>query len=164
MTRALPRVVVDTCVVVDLLTGIDPIRAERSKYVLDRHSTDYQILLPAITLTEIAGTGDIRGNHLLPEIREARVKAANKWIDASKFLVAELSERLARKAAFLAVQNQLKGPDATVLATAIEWHCTRLYTRDRGILKCDGDFPGLKILEPEDPPLAPPTLFGDGES
>ena len=159
MTKSLPRVAVDTCVVVDLLTNVDPVRAANASYLLDGHGTRYEIVLPAIVLTEIAGTGDIRGNHLLPDVRGERVAKAISWIAASRFIVAELSERLARKAADLAVEHQLKGPDGSVLATAVAWRCRNLYTRDNGILKCDGKFADLKILEPEAPPEAALELF-----
>ncbi|MEV0061262.1 PIN domain-containing protein [Nocardia sp. NPDC050718] len=159
MTKPRPRVVVDTCVVVDLLTNIDPSRARNSAYLLAGHNDRHDVILPAIVLAEIAGTGEIRGGHLTAALRDDRVNRALKWISDSKFMVAELSERLGREAAKLAVEHQLKGPDATVLATAVAWKCQKLYTRDHGILKCDGKFNGLKILEPESPPPPEPTLF-----
>ncbi|MBV7702840.1 PIN domain-containing protein [Nocardia nova] len=159
MTKSLPRVAVDTCVVVDLLTNVDPVRAANAGYLLDGHGTRYEIVLPAIVLTEIAGTGEIRGNHLPADVRGERVAAAISWISASRFIVAELSERLARKAADLAVEHQLKGPDGSVLATAMAWRCGSLYTRDNGILKCAGKFHDLKILEPQAPPEPELDLF-----
>lgn len=47
--------------------------------------------------------------------------------------------------------HQLKGPDASILATAEQWSCTQVYTRDTGLLKCDGQL-GFKITVPDDPP------------
>lgn len=47
--------------------------------------------------------------------------------------------------------HQLKGPDASILATAEQWSCTQLYTRDTDLLKCEGQF-GFKIAVPDDPP------------
>ncbi|SIM01316.1 Uncharacterised protein [Mycobacteroides abscessus subsp. abscessus] len=83
-------------------------------------------------ITEIAGAGEVRGQHLTTEVREERVAKALDWIRQSNFIVAELSERTARRAAALAVAHQL-------------------YTRDTDLLKCEGQF-GFKIAVPDDPP------------
>lgn len=57
-----------------------------------------------------------------------------------------------------AVAHSLKSADAAVLATADEWGCIRLYTRDGNLLKCDAHF-AFKITEPENPPDPEPDLF-----
>lgn len=151
MAERLKRVAVDSSVVLDLLVAVDDARASRAEYLLSGHGDRHQILLPAIAIAEIAGAGEVRGAHIPNSVREERVARALGWIRGSNFIVAELSDRTARRAAELAVTHQLKGPDASVLATTEQWSCTQLYTRDSDLLKCDGQF-GFKITEPGDPP------------
>lgn len=151
MAERLKRVAVDSSVVLDLLVAIDDAHAARTEYLLAGHRERHQIVLPAIVITEIAGAADVRGHHLTRAVREERVAKTLHWIRASNFIVAELSERTARRAAELAAAHQLKGPDASILATAEQWSCTRLYTRDAGLLKCDGQL-GFRVALPDDPP------------
>lgn len=151
MADRLNRVAVDSSVVLDLLVPVDDVHADRAEYLLAGHRDRHQILLPAIVIAEIAGAGEVRGHQLPTPVREERIAKALEWIRASNFIVAELSERTARRAAELAVAHQLKGSDATILATAEQWSCTRLYTRDHDLLKCEGQF-GFKITVPDDPP------------
>lgn len=148
----------DTCVVLDLLVPTDLDRAKRTEYVLGGHNGRYQVILPAIVVPEIAGSGKVRGDDGGKQARKQRITNAAEWIKGCTFAIAELSGRTARIAADLATEHSLKGADATVLATAQEWGCTKLYTRDDQLLKCDGKL-GFKILEPEDPPVPEPHLF-----
>lgn len=162
MTDRLPRVVVDTCVVLDLLvpakTGIGKARADRAEYLLGGHGSRHQVILPAIVIAEIAGSGLVRGDKGGAQARKERILKAAEWIRGCKFGVAELSARTARIASELATEHNLKGADAAVLATAQEWGCTRLYTRDGSLLKCEGTV-RFKVMEPEDPPPPEPDLF-----
>lgn len=162
MTDRLTRVAVDTCVVLDLLVPVDAKRAERAEYLLGGHGSRYQVILPAIVIAEIAGSGVVRGNDGGEEARQKRIADVTEWIKGCTFGIAELSARTARIAAELAIKHDLKGADATVLATAQEWGCTRLYTRDGALLKCDGSL-AFKVLEPEDPPEPEPDLFNTAE-
>lgn len=158
MTNRLPLVAVDSCVVIDLLLP-DPQPQARARWFFAQHDLAYQVVLPAIVVAEVAGAGPINGNHGGGEERQRRVDTVHAWIGDSKYLVAELTERLARQAAQLATDYSLKGCDATVLATAIAWKCTRLCTRDKGLLKVNGQIPGLSIKVPEDPPPPEDDLF-----
>lgn len=148
----------DTCVVLDLLVPVDAERAKRAEYALDGHGSRYQVILPAIVIPEIAGSGTVRGDDGGKQARKERITNAAEWIKGCTFAIAELSGRTARIAADLATEYNLKGADATVLATAQEWGCTKLYTRDDQLLNCDGKL-GFKILEPEEPPAPEPHLF-----
>jgi predicted nucleic acid-binding protein len=154
----LKRVAVDTCVILDLLIDEDADLAARAHCVLDGHGDRHTIVIPAIVIPEIAGTGNVRGTHLPKAVRAERMKAATDWIRSSNFVVAEMSERTARRAAEVAVRHNLKGPDAAVLATADEWGCQRLYTRDDALLGCDAHF-GFKIGPADDPPEPEMDLF-----
>ncbi|WP_161628499.1 type II toxin-antitoxin system VapC family toxin [Rhodococcus ruber] len=153
---------VDTCVVLDFLIGIDADASARARSLLEGHEQRHLVVLPAIVVPEIAGCPAIRGDDGGKEARAARVALAHEWITGSRFLVAELSERLARRASNLATVYNLRGPDATVLATAIEWSCGVVYTRDRGLLKCSSD--SLLVKEPpETPKLELRLLDSTGE-
>lgn len=155
MADKLTRIAVDTSVILDFLIADDKAKADRAEHLLKGHSDRYTVLLPAIVIAEIGGAGRIRGHDLPKATREERVAKALGWIRRSNFMVAELSERTARRAAEIAVEHQLKGPDASVLAIAEQWGCTHLYASDGDHTKCDGKF-GFKISEPDDPP--PPEL------
>lgn len=158
MTERLPRIAVDTCVVLDLLVPTDAKRAERAEYLLGGHGSRYQVILPAIVISEIAGSGSVRGDEGGAAARKERIAKATEWIKGCKFAIAELSRRTALIAADLATEHNLKGADASVLATAQEWGCAKLYTRDSGLLRCDGNL-AFKVLEPEDVPPPEPDLF-----
>ena len=107
----------DTCVVVDLLVPTDAKRAERAEYLLDGHGSRHQVILPAIVIPEIAGCGRVRGDDGGAQARKERILKAAEWIKGCKFGIAELSTRTARIASDLATEHNLKGADATVLAT-----------------------------------------------
>ena len=162
MADKLNRVAVDTSVILDLLIADDEAKANRAEYLLDGHGDRHIVLLPAIVIAEIGGAGRVRGHQLTKEIREERVAKALDWIRRSNFIVAELSERTARRAAEIAIEHQLKGPDASVLATAEQWNCTRLYASDGDHTKCEGRF-GFKISEPENPPEPEHDLLSELE-
>ncbi|OZF39933.1 hypothetical protein CH296_01105 [Rhodococcus sp. 14-2496-1d] len=162
MSSQLKRVVVDTCVVVDLLTGEEPEWAERARWLLAGHGELHEIVLPAIVVAEIAGCPVMLTDDKVPvDVREERTAKARDWIHGSGFVVAELSENLARRSAELAVQHRLRGADATVLATAMQWG-EALFTRDRRLLGCK--VPGLSIEVPREvpsPPESEMTLYDD---
>ncbi len=158
MADRLKRVAVDTSVVLDLLVDVDADRADRAQYLLDGHGDRHTVVLPAIVIAEIGGAPNIRGIHIPKALRQQRIAAATAWIKSSNFVVAEISERTVRRAAEIAVQHQLKGPDATILASAEEWGCDRLYAQDGDLLKCDGQF-AFPVIAPESPPEPEPNLF-----
>lgn len=81
-----------------------------------------------------------------------------EWIQRKNYILAELDERTAHRAATIGAEHQLKGADASILATADSWGCKRLYTRDGDLLKCDGLL-GFKITHPEEPPEPELELF-----
>ncbi|MDJ0491448.1 type II toxin-antitoxin system VapC family toxin [Rhodococcus qingshengii] len=145
MTKDLPRVVVDTCVLLDFLVGTDVELQKRARSILEGHRKKHVVVLPAIVVAELPGSGAIRGDDGGPTERQARIDVALRWLGSSSFIVAELSEDLARYAANLATVHNLKGSDASVLATALRWSAT-LYTRDNGLLKVS--LSDLAILAP----------------
>ena len=161
MADRLKRVAVDTSVILDLLIARDVAKATRAEYLLEGHGERHTVVLPAIVVAEIAGAPSIRGDDLTTATRQERVAKALGWIRRSNFVVAELTERTARRAAELAVTHQLKGADASVLATAEQWGCTHLYASDGDLTKCNGRL-AVKVSEPDDPPAREepePTLF-----
>lgn len=158
MADQLKRVAVDTSVVLDLLINDDADRADRAQYLFDGHGNRHTIVLPAIVIPEIAGAPNVRGDHIPKAERLKRVAAATAWIRSSTYVVAEMSERTARRAVELAIEFSLKGSDAAILATAEEWGCTHLYAQDGDLLKCEGRLP-FKISVPDSPPEPEPDLF-----
>lgn len=147
MSKRLPRVVIDTCVILDHLLGEDEDRKARARWALAQDGTSHRVVLPAIVLAEVPGAGEVNGDHGGKQARAGRVETVQAWVRDSRFLVAELTERLARQAAVLASEHRMKAADATVLATALAWQCTTLYTRDKNLLKVNGVVPNLTVTE-----------------
>ena len=112
------RVAVDTSVVLDLLLDQDEERADRARYMLDGHNTRHQVVLPAIVIAEVAGAPSVRGTDIPIADRDDRINRALEWIMATEYVVIDLTELVAKRAAQLAVTHELKGADATVLASA----------------------------------------------
>lgn len=156
MAEPLPRVVVDTCIIVDLLTGDDAVWADRARYLLSGHGSRFTIVLPSIVVAEVFGCPSIREGNIPKAVSESRVLEARAWLDSAGFIIADLPEGLAREAAVLAVEFRLKGPDAVVLATAKRWGST-LYTRDGSLLNVS--MAGVTVKQPgEVPPPPEPEL------
>ncbi|MBS4103897.1 type II toxin-antitoxin system VapC family toxin [Tsukamurella paurometabola] len=169
MADKLKRVVVDTSVILDFLVPTDKAKADRAEYLLDGHATRHTVVLPAIVVAEVACAREVRAPQGVPQAEaQARAAKALAWIRASNFIVAELSDHTARRAAQLGIDFKLKAPDASILATAEAWGCPHLYSSDSDLVKCDGQL-GVKIGAPDDPPQpepepAPvPDLFNHGD-
>ncbi|WP_186762764.1 type II toxin-antitoxin system VapC family toxin [Lentzea tibetensis] len=145
-----PLVVVDSCVIIDVLAPGDPERHVRSVQVFRVDGTSHRVLLPALVLAEVAGSGQIRGDDGGAAERTRRITLAHQWIKDSEYLVADITERIATQAARLASDYNLKGADACIVAVAVAWMCPKLYTWDKGILKIGDALPGLSIEEPPD--------------
>lgn len=144
----LPLVVVDSCVIVDVLAATDTDRHARSVQLLRRDGQKHRVLLPALVIAEIAGAGQIRGDEGGTAERERRIALAHQWIKDSEYLVADITERVAGQAARLATDHNLKGADACVVAVALAWKCPKLYTWDGGMLKIADTIPGLSVEQP----------------
>lgn len=119
-----PRVVVDSSVVINFLTGgAQNDKAEwfdHSKWVFEAHErAAHEIINPTIVIAEVAGCGEVRGSHLSKNDRYKRVKRVREWINSGNFLSVEISLGLAEEAAEIAIKYQLTGADACILASAI---------------------------------------------
>lgn len=68
--------------------------------------------------------------------------------DRDRWLLIELDERLSLKAATLAIDHQLRGPDAIVLASARHANAETLVSWDQDLLKF-GTVGGLEICTPD---------------
>lgn len=148
------RVAVDTCVLVNVFTGganDDPQWLEASLRVLRHgHSGDFRLVASSLTLPELAGTGNVRGNHLGAAERKRRIAKVRDWLDNhGPWLLVELDERLARAASELAIAHQLKGPDAVILGGALAAKAEALVTWDNDLLKLNGVL-DIEILRPDD--------------
>ncbi|WP_308292027.1 type II toxin-antitoxin system VapC family toxin [Paenarthrobacter sp. A20] len=154
MTRTEPRRAIDTCVLINVMTGganDDPSWLPRSKQVLQSAvQGKYQLTLSAFVIPELAGNGRIRGDQLPRDVRHERVTRARDWINNAGFILVELDGHIANQAADLAITNQLKGGDAVILASAIRAKVDVLYTWDSDLLKLNGEF-SFEIAQPPTP-------------
>ena len=152
-----PRVALDTSVVVNFLTGgrnDDPAWLEGSTWVFSAAEAGlHQLVIPALVIAETAGNPKVRGSQLPGPERHRHVTTVKDWLAGSRFLVADIDERVARHAAGLAVDHQLKGADACVVAAAKLNRCTTLYSWDAGHLKLDGKLDGMAVVQPRAQPL-----------
>lgn len=153
---SLRRITLDSCVWINYLTdGGDPATEpthwlEHSARIV-RHglNRDFQIVVPTLVMSEIAGAGSVRGNHLPAPERARRINRVRDWMVAqsANFYVVELHERLAKHAAELAIQHQLTGSDGVILASAIASNSDTLLTWDDGLLKL-GVVDGVRVTTP----------------
>jgi predicted nucleic acid-binding protein len=146
------RTAIDTCVLVNVFTngaGDDPAWLPESLKVLRHGYTgDYRLVASTLTIAEVAGTGAVRGTHVPAQERRKRIAKAREWIEDHRlWLLVELDGRLSRTAADLAIEHQLKGPDAVVLASAQLAKAESLVTWDRDLLKLNGAV-DLKVCTP----------------
>ncbi|WP_256388045.1 PIN domain-containing protein [Allokutzneria sp. NRRL B-24872] len=150
---------VDSCVIVEMLVSLDQHRRESSVHTLRAHDKRYRVVLPALVLAEVTGSGAVRGDDGGQLARSERIALAHEWVRSSDFLIADITERVAKRAAGLATQFNLKGADACVLAVAAMWKCSTLFTWDHGLLKVGGSLDGLTVREPY--VQGQVSLFGD---
>jgi predicted nucleic acid-binding protein len=148
------RVIADTSVLVNYLTGgaenDDPKWLDHSKWIFEAHDSGaHKIVVPAIVIAEVAGCGEVRGNHLDRRIKHQRITRVRKWIAKRDFLPVEISQTLAEEATELAITYQLTGADACILAAAVRHDCRVLYTWDRGLLKVGNKVNGVQVQQPE---------------
>lgn len=152
-----PRVAVDTSVVVNFLTGgrnDDPGWLEHSTWVFAAAEKEvHRLVVPALVLAEVAGDPQTRGSQLPSGERRRRIGKVKDWLARGRFLVADVDERVARLAAELAVDHQLKGADACITAAAMINRCTTLYSWDAHHLKLDGRLDGMTVVQPRARPL-----------
>jgi predicted nucleic acid-binding protein len=150
-----PRVVVDTSVLVNFLTGgtaenDDPEWFDHSKWIFEAHQDEvHRVAVPVIVIAELAGCGTIRGSHLDRQTRHQRIARVRKWIAEGGFLPIEISLTLAEEAAELAITHQLTGADACIVAAAARHECGVVYTWDNGLLKLGDQVAGVQIRKPE---------------
>lgn len=147
------RVAVDTSVVLNFLTGGRNDNAawlEHSTWVFRAAEQGvHRLVVPALVLAEVAGAPETRGHQLPRKERHRRITKVRKWLTSSGFLVADIDERVARRAADLAVKHQLKGPDACIAAAAEVNRCSVLYSWDSHHLKLDGHLDRTNVAQPK---------------
>lgn len=154
MAKSERRVAVDSCVIVNVLTGggqhDDPAWLPASESVLRAaESGKFTMTVSVVTVAEVFGDGGTRGDHLSPRDRRANVQAARKWLSNGPFRIVEAERTLAEEAAQLAVEHQLKGADAIILASALRAGADALCTWDKGLLKIGASIEGLRVLTPD---------------
>lgn len=155
------RVCVDSCVLINVLTGGGNDNPEwypaGRRLLAAGERGEFEIVISTLVIAEVAGNGQIRGSQLARSVRRERVSRVHAWL-RSGFTTVELDEDLARRAAELAIEFQLSGADAAILASAQRVDASALYTWDEGLLKLDLSEAGLPILTPDKAVLGQ-TLF-----
>jgi len=98
---------------------------DHSKWVFEAHEAgDFDLVIPTIVIAEVAGCGQIRGNHLGRQVRRGRIKMVTDWIRCANFIPGEISLDVAVRAAALAIEFQLSGADATVGCWTLSAGCS----------------------------------------
>lgn len=148
-----PRVFIDTCVLVNLaIAATSP--DEQTKFpsshgvisaIFDNKMNGY---ISVITIAELLGNGEVRGNHIPKKERRLRIKAAQAWLQNSPIISIEADSLLAYEAGKLAQRHQLKGADALILASSLRIQAKILYTWDNGLLKINDNINGINIVKP----------------
>lgn len=153
MAKTEHRIAIDSTVIVNVLLGDgssdDPAWLPAGTQLLAAVERGaFTAYISAVTIAEVFGTGAVRGSQLARDVRRQRVQAARRWLQAGYFTVVETDRSLAIEAADLAVEHQLKGPDAIILASAIRAKAEALYAWDEDLLKLNGIVSGLAIEKP----------------
>lgn len=148
------RVAVDSCVFVNVLVGGEPAHPEwlRAGRQLFQAAQDgqFDVCIASLTIAEVCGSGGARGSNIEPQRRSQNITAARQWVANGRFRVVELDRSLAAEAAQLAIDLQLKGPDAVVLASAKRAGAHTLFSWDGDLLKVDGRVDSLRVITPAD--------------
>lgn len=150
-------IVIDTCLYITFLSGQDPKLAARVKELLELDGKEHVILLPAIVQAETVGVARnvLRTDKNTPETRSNAAQKAIKFFAEMNLRFVELDRLTVQKANELSVKHDLKGPDSSILATAIQCGASHLYTSDGDLKKLDGVFPNLSITDPPECMMLP---------
>lgn len=149
------RIAIDTSVLVNIFTKGKNDEAdwlESSISVIEEAERGAcRLTLSALVIAELAGNGEIRGRHVPSKIRSRRIAEVREFLANAGYLIVELDHRTARQAMELAINHQLFGPDAVILASAIAAKAETLYTWDAGLLKLNG-VTSISVLKPSERP------------
>jgi predicted nucleic acid-binding protein len=147
------RAAVDTSVLLNVFTGgahDPPERLEHSLWVLEAaEGGEHDLVVPAIAIAELGGHPKIRSTEVERSERRRRIDEVRQWIDNSRFLVAELTLDVATRAVDFAIEYEMKGADASIVAAASINGCSVLYSWDNGQVKIANQITGLHVLNPE---------------
>ena len=148
-----PLVFIDTCLLVNLAVA-ETTSDEQNKFpgsrgvisaILDDKMRGY---ISVITIAELLGNGEVRGNHIPKKERHRRITEAQAWLQNSPIISVEADSSLAFEAGELAQRYQLKGPDALILASSLRVQASTLYTWDHDLLKIHNHIDGISVVEP----------------
>lgn len=162
MTSEASRVYFDTSVILGAFLGPKERKhAECVGAIQDAQAGRIFGVMSALVVAEATGAPNHRQG-VSPSVAKKAMKAAAAFTQNTGMQMVDISTATGKRAAELAIEFQLKGPDALHLALALEARCTHLYTCDGGLLKV-GDYGHVTVCEPI-PTLAPPLDFGCPDS
>lgn len=142
-----------------------PERLEPSLWVLEAaQAGQHELVIAASVIAEIGGAPVMRPLAKVDRERRARsVARFTDWLADNRFLVVDVDQRLATKAAQLGQQHLLRGADACVLAAAMATNCSALYAWDRDLTKL-GVLGSLHCQEPKAVTAVQGELFSPREA
>ena len=172
MTKNNPKlIVIDTCVYVDALyrghaqdIDADTDRAERSAFLLNLvDQGKYRAGLAPMVKVEL-NASSLLGTHHSSEKIQDRKDRTDAYFEGAGHVYLEHDERVANLAAKLARESLMKGPDALIVATAVVFEATYLFSWDDKVLEQQGNplISKLQILKPQELGVVQQALFGNG--
>lgn len=154
-TTDLPLVVVDTCCFVSYLTDDKPERTAQVEYLLGEHRKSIEIVVPSVVELELFGKYPQVQSSGNQNKRLRLLQHAQRWFVGQAYLLAELDRKTVDRGIELMRDFSIHGIDASILATALLYGATHVYTYDTKMLAVAGQIEGLSV---EIPPQ-PQTLF-----
>lgn len=154
-TTDLPLVVVDTCCFVSYLTDDKPERTSQVEYLLGEHGKSIEIVVPSVVELELFGKYPQVKSSGNQKHRVRLLQHAQRWFVGQSYLVAELDRKTVDRGIDLMREFSIHGIDASILATALLYGATHVYTYDAKMLAVAGRIEGLSIGVPPEPE----TLF-----
>lgn len=156
--KDLPLIVIDSCCYLHFLLGDKPDKAKEVADLIRNHDKRHTVVVPTTVELETfgrykTGPGGKYGNK--PNQIRKRVAEARNWFGTQQFMPADLDPWVANTSIRLMADNNLKGMDAVVIATAIVHEATTVFTYDTQMLEAANNISEVEIMVPP----SPGTLF-----
>ncbi|MCV7505834.1 type II toxin-antitoxin system VapC family toxin [Streptomyces sp. NPDC127092] len=156
MKPDLPLIVVDTSVLLAIFLNEQMEgRVDRAAAVLRAHGKSHNIAIPALQELELLAPDRLRKDRL--DERQKHYEKAETFIRSQQFISLELNQFVARQAGLNYGQVGDKRNDVALVAAAIFYRATALYTFDKKLIDSVKASPlGMRVQEP---PAAQAVLF-----
>jgi predicted nucleic acid-binding protein len=144
------RVYLDTTIYVEVFLGPAAQHFAACQAVLEAGRVgQVEVVISGLVVAEALGSPPIRNPQGQPKaVGDARTAKAFAYFNRCKFLRVEMPFSVGERAASLAAQFEMKGPDASHVALAEYARCTHLLSLDRAHMNLADRIPGLKAGPP----------------